>query len=49
MDDRNAASVLPDPVGAAIRTFFPSRMRGHPSRCGGVGSPSRLANQFRAG
>ena len=47
MAERNAASVLPDPVGAAIRVWRPSRMSGHPSSCGAVGSPSRLLNQVR--
>ena len=37
MHSRNAASVLPEPVGAAINTSSPAAMRGHPSRCGGVG------------
>ena len=45
--ERNAASVLPEPVGAAISVLRPSRMSGQPSRCGGVGSPSRSANQVR--
>ena len=36
---RNAASVLPDPVGAKIRVFRPDAIDGQPSRCGGVGCP----------
>ena len=45
MAERNAASVLPDPVGAATRTCFPARMSGHASRCGAVGVPTRWVNQ----
>jgi hypothetical protein len=44
--ERNAASVLPEPVGAAISVFFPWRIGGQPSRCGAVGSPRCVANQF---
>jgi hypothetical protein len=36
---------LPIPVGAEISVFRPERMRGHPSRCGSVGSPKRSENQ----
>ena len=43
--ERNAASVLPEPVGAAMSVCRPSRIGGQPSRCGGVGSPSRSLNQ----
>ena len=42
----DVAMGFPDPVGAAMRTFFPSRIRGHPSRCGGVGSPSFSPNHL---
>src|SRR4051794_35188094 len=42
---RNAASVLPEPVGAAIRTFFPSLIAGQASACAGVGAPKLRANQ----
>src|SRR5688500_19815674 len=45
--ERNAASVFPEPVGAAMSVFFPSRIGGQPSRCGAVGSPRCAANQFR--
>ena len=31
MQTRNAASVLPEPVGAAIRVSTPLAMAGHPS------------------
>src|SRR5712692_9102127 len=46
MAERKAARVLPEPVGAAISVWRPSRMGGQPSRCGGVGSPSRVSNHF---
>src|SRR5262249_47733489 len=45
--ERNPARVLPEPVGAATRTFFPAWTSGQPSRWGGVGSPRRLRNQAR--
>src|SRR5688572_6321417 len=45
MDHRNAARVLPDPVGAAISVCRPSRMSGQPSSCGGVAWPKRPRNQ----
>ena len=43
--DRNAASVLPDPVGAAMSTCAPDRMAGQPRHCGAVGSPNRSESQ----
>ncbi len=45
MADKKAASVFPDPVGAAMRVLRPARMDGQPSRCGAVGSPNRSENQ----
>ena len=42
---RNAASVLPEPVGAATSASCPSRRAGHARTWGGVGSPSVSANQ----
>ena len=42
---RNAASVLPEPVGAAISVFSPRRIACQPSSCASVGGstpPSRL-------
>ena len=42
--DRNAASVFPDPVGAAISVCRPSRIDSRPSACAAVGSPSVLEN-----
>jgi len=41
---RNAARVLPDPVGAEMRTSRPARISGHPSDWGSVGLPKRAAN-----
>src|SRR5271157_4174112 len=46
---RNAARVLPDPVGATISVFRPAAMAGQPSRCAGVGSPSASRNQAATG
>ena len=47
---RKAESVLPDPVGAAMRVSRPSRMAGQPFACGGVTVSKREANQrFTAG
>ena len=42
---RNAASVLPDPVGAAISVWRPSRIDAQPRCWAAVGSPSASANQ----
>src|SRR5271155_1123427 len=44
MQARNAASVLPDPVGAEISVVFPARMCGQPCSCGSVGVPNRCTN-----
>ena len=44
---RNAASVLPEPVGARMRVCWPAAMAGQPCRCGGVGSPSVRRNHSR--
>src|SRR5579875_996396 len=45
MHSRKAASVLPEPVGAEIKTSRPSRITGHPSSCGSVAWPKRDWNQ----
>jgi hypothetical protein len=45
--ERNAASVLPEPVGAAMSVCRPAWMAGQPSSCGGVGLPKRSTNQSR--
>ena len=45
MAARNAANVLPEPVGAAISAWRPLPMAGHASRCAGVApSGNALAN-----
>src|SRR5580693_10336321 len=44
MQARNAASVLPDPVGAEINVVRPASMCGHPCSCGSVGGPNRCTN-----
>src|SRR6202041_1383403 len=44
MQARNAASVLPDPVGAEIKVVRPARMCGQPCSCGSVGVPKRCTN-----
>src|SRR4051812_50130940 len=49
MPARNAASVLPEPVGAQIRTCSPRAMAGHPWAWAGVGWPKAWANQRRVG
>ena len=45
MATRNAASVLPDPVGASRRVDSPRAMAGQPSAWARVGSPSAARNQ----
>ena len=45
---RKPASVLPEPVGAAIRVSTPDAMSGHPSAWGSEGpSGKRRSNQVR--
>src|SRR5713101_3761937 len=44
MQARNAASVLPEPVGAEINVVRPARMCGQPNSCGSVGVPNLLVN-----
>src|ERR1700733_8495718 len=43
---RKAASVLPDPVGAAMRVWRPALIAGHALACAGVGEVKLPANQF---
>ncbi len=44
---RNPANVLPEPVGAAIRTSEPACTSGHPLACASVApSGKRAANQL---
>ena len=40
-------SVLPEPVGAWIRTCAPDAIAGQPSGCGGVGASNVRSNQAR--
>ena len=47
MQDRNAASVFPLPVGARRSVLSPRRIGGQPSACAGVGSVKERANQAR--
>ncbi len=44
---RNAASVLPLPVGARMSVVSPAAIAGHPSRCGFVGAGNALLNHAR--
>src|SRR5262245_29398708 len=46
MAERKAANVLPDPVGAATRTFFPFLIYGQALAWGAVGPVNFDANQF---
>ena len=47
----SAASVLPEPVGAIMRTLSPWAIRGMASTCGGVGfeSPVSWSSPFSEG
>src|SRR5579872_7345948 len=45
MQMRNAARVLPDPVGAEIRTLRPAAISGQPCTCGSVAHSNRASNQ----
>ena len=44
---RNAASVLPEPVGAAMSVCRPDAIAGQPSACASVGAPNRRSNHVR--
>ncbi|HMN46185.1 MAG TPA: hypothetical protein PKE27_16525 [Povalibacter sp.] len=37
---------MPEPVGAAINTFFPDWIAGHASACAGVGPENVRSNQL---
>ena len=43
--ERNAASVLPEPVGAVMSASPPAAMAGQARACTGVGAPKRSENQ----
>src|SRR5258708_38706983 len=45
MAERNAASVLPEPVGAAISAWPPDLIAGQASFCAAVGSAKLALNQ----
>src|SRR5690348_16147809 len=45
MAARNAASVLPEPVGAAISTSRPDWIAGHARTCASVGASNADSNQ----
>src|SRR5579872_1874811 len=47
MQMRNAARVLPEPVGAEMRVVLPVKILGQPCSCGSVGVPKRPMNQSR--
>ena len=47
MAHRKAASVLPEPVGAAISTSRPALMAGQASACAGVGAAKLWSNHAR--
>ena len=44
IEDKNAVSVLPEPVGAQMSVCSPLRMCGQPCTCGGVGAGNEAAN-----
>src|ERR1700681_3711934 len=44
MQTKNAARVLPEPVGAEMRVVLPARMAGQPCSWGSVGEPNLLRN-----
>src|SRR5260370_41375253 len=47
MDERNAASVLPDPVGAMRSVLSPFLMTGQACACAGVGAGNDVRNHSR--
>ena len=47
MTARKAASVLPEPVGAAISTWRPAAICGHAACCAAVGAAKVRSNQAR--
>ena len=49
MPQRNAVSVLPDPVGARISVCSPDAMAGQPRSCASVGAGNEVENQARTG
>src|SRR5437764_15429339 len=49
MQERNAAKVLPEPVGARIRVESPRAIAGQPSSWGLVGAGKTASNHARTG
>jgi len=49
MHHRNAASVLPEPVGAQMSVCSLAAIAGQPSACAAVGPAKDDANQLRVG
>ena len=47
MAQRNAARVLPDPVGARIRVWSPAAIAGQPLAWASVGAPNVVSNHSR--
>ncbi|GAA0900850.1 hypothetical protein GCM10009552_02690 [Rothia nasimurium] len=45
MAERNAVSVLPEPVGAATSVWRPERIIGHAAICASVGAGKVASNQ----
>jgi hypothetical protein len=43
----NAASVLPEPVGAAMSVCRPAAIESQPRSCAEVGSPIAVVNHWR--
>jgi hypothetical protein len=48
MATKNAASVLPEPVGAKRSVFWPRAMTGHAFACAAVGVANACRNQPRS-
>ncbi len=49
MPQRNAARVLPEPVGAQIRALAPPAIASHPPAWAGVGPSKEASNQRLTG
>ena len=49
MAERNAASVLPEPVGASSRVWSPAPIAGQPCSCAPVGAAKLVSNHARVG
>ena len=49
MAQRNADSVLPEPVGATTSACWPREIASHAPSCAGVGSAKAASNHVRVG